>query len=52
MGKFPDILKKLMLNQFMKKTTGMTNKTIVQSVHYLIYQKYPKNLFTLKFIHA
>lgn len=43
--------KTLRLYQFIKKTTSLTNGTIVQWVQCPIYQKYLRNLCTVKFIH-
>ena len=51
MRKFPDIFKNAEITPVDKTNDMNDNKTIVQWVHYPIYQKYLKNFFIFKLVH-
>ena len=50
MGKFPDVLKNVEVTPVYKKVE-VNDKQNYRPVNYPIYQKYLKNVFTLKLIY-
>ena len=50
MGKFPDVLKNVEVTPVYKKV-DVNDKQNYRPVNYPIYQKYLKNVFTLKLIY-